>query len=219
MMDRRSLLQTLGLVASTAMLPCALADAYTEFHTAIIRDDYVKIHKLLQRGMDPNTVDINGRPALVRALQLDSLRVVQELIKYPGIRINAITPQGETALMLACIKGHIDLVRVFLFMGGAVNQVGWSPLHYAASAATENSVEIAALLLEQGAQINALSPNGSTPLMLAAQYGSEGMVRLLSRAGADFKMRNQLGLGVLDFAQKSDRDFMVRLVRNLQNAR
>ena len=72
-----------------------------------------------------------------------------------------------------------------------------------------HSVEIAELLLDQHAYIDAESPNRSTPLMLAAQYGSEAMVELLLNAGADVQVRNQQGLSAVDFARRSDREFMV----------
>lgn len=211
-MKRRTLLQSLsaGVWAGTALL--AHADAASDFQTALIRDNFVTMRKLLQQGMDPNTQDERGRPALVKALQLESLRVAQVLLQAPGIRINDASAQGETALMQACIKGHLDVVKQLLVMGARVNHPGWTPLHYAASADTENSVAIAALLLEHHAYIDAESPNQSTPLMLAAQYGSEGMAQLLLDAGADIQLRNQLGLTAVDFARRSERQFMVDLL-------
>lgn len=217
-MKRRSLLQLLSVGALGGIPPWVLADAATDFQTAIVRDNYVNMRKFLQQGMDPNTQDERGRPALVKAMQLESLRVVQELLRAPGLQIDAASPNGETALMHACIKGHGDVVRQLLKMGAKVNHPGWTPLHYAASADKEHSVAIAALLLEQHAYIDAESPNQSTPLMLAAQYGSEAMVNLLLDAGADVQLRNQLGLTAVDFARRSEREFMVRLLQQAFNA-
>ena len=198
----------------------AWAGAFEDFQRAILRDDYVLMHRLLQQGMDPNTVDERGRPGLVHAMQVKSLRVAQMLVRAPGIRINLASPQGETPLMLACIKGHVEWVQRFLAMDARVNHPGWTPLHYAASADLANSLAIAALLLEHHAYIDAESPNKSTPLMLAAQYGSEKMVDLLLEAGADPQLRNQLGLNVVDFARLSERDYMVRKMEQVvQNTR
>lgn len=216
-MKRRPLLPAMALATFGIYSPWAWGrTAYQTFLTAVVRDDFVTVRNLLRQGMDPNTVDEQGRPVLVRALQQDALRVVHELMRVPGIDINAQSPQAETPLMLAAIRGHMDLVRVLIFMEARINQPGWTPLHYAASAATEDSVQIAALLLEHHAFIDALSPNRSTPLMLAAQYGSEGMVRLLLRAGADVQLRNQLGLSAVDFARRSERAYMVRLLQAAQ---
>lgn len=209
-MKRRTLLQWMGASVGASISSWALADAATDFQTAITRDNFVTVRKLLQQGIDPNVLDERGQPALVKAMQLESLRVAQELLKAPNIRIDDASAAGETALMLACIKGHLDVVQQLLAMGARVNQPGWAPLHYAASADTEHSVTIAQLLLDQHAYIDAESPNKSTPLMLAAQYGSEGMVQLLLDAGADVQLRNQLGLSAVDFARRSEREFMVR---------
>jgi uncharacterized protein len=209
-MKRRTLLQSLSMGALACASPWVYADAATDFQTAITRDNFVTVRKLLQQGMDPNAVDERGRPALVKAMQVDSLRVAQELLKSPAIRIDDASAAGETALMHACIKGHIDVVQQLLAMDARINQPGWTPLHYAASADTEHSLQIAQLLLDRHAYIDAESPNQSTPLMLAAQYGSEGMVQLLLDAGADVQLRNQLGLSAVDFARKSEREFMVR---------
>lgn len=217
-MKRRSLLHTFGIGALLSMVRLAHADVATDWQTAIIRDNFVTVRKLLQQGLDPNTQDANGSPSLVKAMQLESLRVAQELLQARGIQIDVPNASGETALMQACIKGHIDMVRQLLKMGAKLNHPGWTPLHYAASADTEHSVEIAALLLEHHAYIDAESPNKSTPLMLAAQYGSEAMVNLLLSAGADVQLRNQLGLTAVDFARRSERDFMVQLLEQAYQA-
>lgn len=214
-MKRRTLLQSLSAGVVASLSPWVRADAATDFQTAITRDNFVVVRKLLQQGVNPNSIDERGRPALVKAMQHESLRVAQELLKAPGIRIDDASSAGETALMHACIKGYIDMVKQLLSMDARINQPGWTPLHYAASADTEHSLEIAQLLLDRHAYIDAESPNHSTPLMLAAQYGSERMVQLLLDAGADVQLRNQLGLSAVDFARKSEREFMVR---NLERA-
>ena len=48
--------------------------------------------------------------------------------------------------------------------------------------------------------------------MLAAQYGSQAMVELLLDAGADVQLRNQLGLTAVDFARRSERQFLVTML-------
>ena len=51
----------------------------------------------------------------------------------------------------------------------------------------------------------AASPNGTTPLMMAAQYGSNEAVQLLLDEGADPTLKNQLGLTAADFALRVSR--------------
>ena len=49
--------------------------------------------------------------------------------------------------------------------------------------------------------IDAQAPNGNTPLMMAAYFGTPEAVKLLIEQGADVKMTNQSGKTALDFAQ------------------
>ena len=60
-------------------------------------------------------------------------------------------------------------------------------------------------MLENHAYIDAESPNGTTPLMMAAEYGAPGAVKLLLEAGADPRLKNQLGLTAVDFALRANR--------------
>jgi uncharacterized protein len=79
-------------------------------------------------------------------------------------------------------------------------------------------VAIMKQLLESYAFIDAQSPNGSTPLMMAAMYGSSAAVQLLLDEGADTAMKNQLGMTALDFAQRANRQDAVRLLSTAAGA-
>lgn len=213
-LNRRQSLRWLGAaVAGAAGLPgLARADAFEDYSRALVSDNSSAMLNLIFRGFDPNTLDTRGRPGLVAALHQDSLKVVDELLKAPKINVNLASRQNETPLMMACIKGHLDLVKRLIKMGADVNREGWAPLHYAASADTPRTLDIIKLLLEESAYIDAASPNGTTPLMMAAQYSSEAVVKLLLEEGADITLRNQLKLNAADFAARVDRQYMVDLL-------
>jgi uncharacterized protein len=115
--------------------------------------------------------------------------------------------------MLAALKGHASLVKRLLERGAAVNQAGWSALHYAA---TGPDSDIVRLLIERGATLDARSPNATTPLMMAAQYGSEASVQVLLARGADPHLRNERGLSAADFARMAGRE---QLAERLQAPR
>ena len=74
-----------------------------------------------------------------------------------------------------------------------------------ASAGAPEHTQIIALLLEHHAYIDAASPNGTTPLMMAAHYGSMESLQLLLDEGADPPLKNQLGLTAADFALRVSR--------------
>jgi len=145
------------------------AGSYEDFFTAIRRDHRNNIEELLKRGFDPNTVDEQGQPGLILALKLESFKVSEALIDSPMLKLEATNPAGETALMLASLRGQPELVERLLKRGANVNRPGWSALHYAATAPDELTLQ---KLLERGAAVDARSPNGTTPLMMAAQYGT-----------------------------------------------
>jgi ankyrin repeat protein len=67
-------------------------------------------------------------------------------------------------------------------------------------------------LLEESAYIDAESPNGTTPLMMAARYGSTDAVQLLINEDADIHLKNQLGLNALSFAKDGARMDAIKLI-------
>lgn len=201
-LPRRNVL--LGLAGALAA-PWALAGAYEDFFSAIQRDDGNAVTALLRRGFDPNTRDAKGQAGLLIALQNDSLKAVAALLAARNIKVEVRNAQDESPLMLAAIKGRVDIVRTLIAREADVNKTGWAPLHYAASAGTPQHTQIIALLLENYAYIDATSPNGTTPLMMAAQYGSLESVQLLLDEGADPTLKNQLGLTATDFAMRVSR--------------
>jgi ankyrin repeat protein len=180
----------------------AISGSYEDFFAAVKQDDPRALAALLNRGFDPNTVNAQGLPGLYLALRDSSLKVAQALIDWPKTAVEARTPQDESPLMMACLKGHIDLARKLIDRDADVNKPGWTPLHYAA---TGGHIPIIEMLLDKHAFIDAESPNGTTPLMMAAHYGTPAAVKVLLQAGADPMMKNQLGLTAIDFAHRGGR--------------
>jgi ankyrin repeat protein len=187
----------------------AQAGSYEDFFSAIKRDNPNTIRNLLQRGFDANVPDPSGSHGLYLAVKDGSLKAAEALIDWPKTQVEWRTPKDESPLMIAALKGHTDLVRKLIARDADVNKPGWTPLHYAA---TGGHLEIMGLLLEHHAFIDAQSPNKTTPLMMAAHYGSPAAVKLLLDAGADTAMRNELGLTAVDFAQRANRADVAEMI-------
>ena len=178
------------------------AGAYDDFFIALNQDNPAVVTALLNRGFDPNTPNPDNLVGLYLALRDSSLKCAQVLIAWPKTNVEARSPKDESPLMMAALKGHLDLARRLIARDADVNKTGWTPLHYAA---TNGHVAVIELLLENHAYIDAASPNGTTPLMMAAHYGSPEAVKLLLDSGADPTLKNQLGLTALDFAFRGNR--------------
>ena len=104
-------------------------------------------------------------------------------------------------LVWAVRNGNAAQVRTLLTQGEDPNRpVGvndWPPLMHAVH---KNQLETAAVLLEHGADINRGGPEGMTPLMMAAGYGNDDMVKLLLQHRADVHVKTKDGANALDFA-------------------
>ncbi len=187
----------------------ANAGSYEDFFTAIKRDDDDTVGQLLKRGFDPNTIDPQGLHGLYLALQEPSLKAAQVLLDWPQTNVNVLNAQGESALMLAALRGQQEIAAWLIRRDADINKTGWTPLHYAASNA---HLAIMSLLLENHAYIDAESPNGTTPLMMAALYGSATAVKLLLDAGADPLLKNQQGLTAINFAQRANRTDAIEII-------
>ncbi len=194
-----------AMAAGLLIAPLAHAGAYEDFFVAILRDDPNAIAALLRRGFDPNTRDPKGQVGLAIALHNGSMKAFAALLASRTVNVEARNAEDESPLMLAALKGNVDAVKALIARNADVNKTGWAPLHYAASAGSAQHTQIIALLLENYAYIDATSPNGTTPLMMAAHYGSTASVQLLLDEGADPTLKNQLGLTAADFAMRVSR--------------
>lgn len=185
------------------------AGSYDDFFMAIKRDDAGTVTTLLSRGFDANTLNPEGVHGLFLAVREPSLKVAAVLINWPKTNVEARTPQDESPLMLASLKGLTELCQQLIARGADVNKPGWAPLHYAA---THGHVAVMTLLLDNHAYIDAASPNGTTPLMMASNYGTPSAVKLLLEAGADPLLKNDQGLSAIDFAQRANRPESVEII-------
>jgi ankyrin repeat protein len=178
------------------------AGAYEDFFKAIHFDQDQVVANLIARGMDPNTPNEKGVPALIVALTSGAPKTALFLAKHPQTKVDAENSLNETPLMLAAFHNHLEVCEVLIEREADVNRKGWTPLHYAA---TKGNIAIMRLLLEENAYIDAESPNGTTPLMMAAYYGSPLSVKLLLEEGADPNLRNHGKASALDLALSAER--------------
>lgn len=188
-------------------MPVALAAAYEDFFKAIKFDDAKQVQSLLQRGIDPNTIErVRGETGLMIALHEKATAVFGVLVNAHDVDLEYRAKNGDTALMIAAYTGNRPAIEALLAHGAEVNQTGWAALHYAAAVGNN---EIVQLLLDHYAYIDAESPNKTTPLMMAARGGHILTVKLLLDDGADATLKNEQGMTALDFAKKHGKQDIV----------
>lgn len=200
---RAGLGTTFALGAGPLWLHQANAAERDDFFKAIALDRSSLLRPLLEAGLDPNTSDERGNTGLLLSVREGSFEVAEVLLAARGIDVDRANAVGETPLMMAALRGHAAWVEKLLERGAVLNRPGWTPLHYAASGPQP---KVLAMLLERGAQVDAKSANGTTPLMMAAGYGAIDGAEMLLKRGADARTRNERGLNAADFARRAGRD-------------
>jgi ankyrin repeat protein len=83
----------------------------------------------------------------------------------------------------------------------AKNEDGETPLHLASR---DNSIAIAKLLIERGADVDAKGNGGWTPLHLATANNHTEIAKLLIELGADVNAKDKYGWAPLDSAQSDE---------------
>ena len=196
-----SILLCASLGASAQPDRAQLAD----FFRAVQMDDARTVGKMLGSQVNPNEISpVGGEPPLVLALREGSMDVFRALLAHPGTRVDTPAINGNTALMMAAFKSNRPAAEALIAKGAAVNRPGWTALHYAAAAGDNG---IAGLLLQHGANIDAVSPRASgsyTPLMLAAREGKEDTALFLLERGANPRLKNGEGLTAAQIAARAE---------------
>ena len=186
------------------------AGSFDDFFKAIVFDQVPVVGNLIYRGMDPNTPTEKGEPALVFAVRSGAPKTVAFLLKQAGIQIDATNAADETALMLAANANDLASANLLIEAGASVNRPNWTPLHYAAS---KGHTEMMRLLIDNDAYIDSESPNGTTPLMMAAFFATPKAVKLMLEEGADPTLQNKDGQTALDMALSKDKNLSAQYIR------
>ena len=197
-MARRAFLRVVA-AAFLAAVPglSAAQSSYEEFLKAVNQGDAKTVEGFLNRGLDPDTADLEGNTVLMIAARLGHQGVVSLLISRKA-GVAKRSSHGDTALMMASLKGHLAIAKLLVAHGAEVNHPGWTPLHYAAF---EGRAEVIKFLLEKGADKNALAPNGYSALMLAARGGYVEASRAILYADPDIMIKGPKGETALALAK------------------
>ncbi|XP_066594349.1 ankyrin repeat and KH domain-containing protein 1 isoform X2 [Prorops nasuta] len=170
------------------------------------------VRVLLKAGANVEDHNENGHTPLMEAASAGHVPVAKILLEY-GAGINTHSNEfKESALTLACYKGHLEMVR-FLLEAGADQEHKTDEMHTALmEASMDGHVEVARLLLDSGAQVNMPTDSFESPLTLAACGGHVDLAMLLIERGANIEEVNDEGYTPLMEAAREGHEEMVALL-------
>ncbi|CAD5123429.1 DgyrCDS11779 [Dimorphilus gyrociliatus] len=172
--------------------------------------DVVKV--LVEAGANVEEQNENGHTPLMEAASAGHVPVSKLLLDY-GAGINTHSNEfKESALTLACYKGHLEMVK-FLLSAGADQEHKTDEMHTALmEASMDGHVEVAKLLLDSGAQVNMPAESFESPLTLAACGGHTDLAMVLIERGANLEEVNDEGYTPLMEAAREGHEEMVALL-------
>ncbi|CAI8017368.1 Protein TANC2 [Geodia barretti] len=159
-------------------------------------------------------VSTQERTELHDAAERGDVEAVERLLST-SVNINSRTEdEGDTALLVASLRGHVEVVRLLLKAGAAVfipDKDGLSPLYVASQ---EGHTEVVDVLVKAGADVNQATTKEScsVPLGAAAGKGHTETVQRLLEAGANVNHQNKEGLTPVNSASLKGHTAVVQLL-------
>lgn len=191
-------LKYIFLLFQLCIANCFAQEPLEALFASVAAHDVGAVSSYLRRGLSADSADKQGNTLLQITARSGDLPMVNALLSFkanPRLR-NAL---GETALMLAAVEGHLDVVRRLIDAGSEINGDGWTALHYAA---WKGHRDVCKLLIDKGADIDARGVNDITPVMMAVRSGDLDTVKLLVWEVADLEAKAVDGATALSWAEK-----------------
>jgi ankyrin repeat protein len=126
--------------------------------------------------------------------------------------LNKAGVHGRTPLMVAAAVGRFEAVEALVKSGASIVATGAQQLNALHEASAEDETRIAGYLLSLGADPNALTDWGVTPLMCAAAWGNCAVAKLLLENGADKSRVSRNGATAADIAREKGEDAVAKLI-------
>ena len=175
-----------ALIAQGADVDAAQPDGTTALHWAAHRGDLESVRALLDAGADVAAASRYGIVPLWLAAEDGHASVVVALLEAGADPNTTRGESGETVLMIAARGGHAGVLRQLISQGAVVNRQEavrqQSALMWAAAERHREAVQV---LADAGADLEARSSTGITPLLFAVRAGDIATAGALLDAGAD----------------------------------
>ncbi|KAI9642017.1 hypothetical protein NHQ30_009888 [Ciborinia camelliae] len=180
------------------------SDRKTALHWAVSRGDHDMVKLLIEYGANESLwmQDSEGKTALHLAVAKNDVSIAKFLLESGAdFYIDEPDVGGSKPLYISAEKGLKDMVSLLLKYGADIDsynfETGRTALHQAIG---EGHLNVATILLNNGANNDALTSKGHTPLMEAVFKDNLDAVKLLLKHGSKKKLRSPEGFTAEDFA-------------------
>jgi ankyrin repeat protein len=161
---------------------------------------------LLEKGAAIDIANNDGLTPLQLAATIDNCEAITLLLQQCA-QVEARSLAGPTALQYAAWKGNWVAFDLLLIGGADINtwnKQGETLLHE--QARYGSTVSIASKLLDQGANIEARTSQGYTPIQCAAMMGNKTMFQFLLKKGAKADVETAKGETLLHITPPANQD-------------
>jgi len=179
-------------------------DSLTALWLAI--PDRDKAELLLDKGADIHLIAKDGTTILSKLSSIAGSAPLIQLFIDKGANLQK-SNAGNNLIIRSAISGDTAILGLFIRMGLEVNGVDENGIPPLIIAAHYHCIPTLSMLLDHGANINAVSQRrGMTALMNAARAGDEDVVAFLLERGADAKIVSKSGYTALTYWGFSESD-------------
>jgi hypothetical protein len=175
-----------------------------ELFDACVENDVKKAAYYIKYGVDLEGMNQDEDRPMHVAVMNDNFHLVECLLLH-GANVYGLDVLGRKPMHLACLRGNLRLVHLLFKHGNGITDHKLTddelrqPLHYAAQA---NDNDICELLIDKGAEVEAIDSEGRAPLHFAAlsPLGDWEVAACLVARGADVHFVDKQGIKALHLA-------------------
>lgn len=177
------------------------------------------VGKFIEKGLDVNAKNKNGATALTEMFDFgrdanpdpQKVEIIKLLLKSgadPNVIFNSYDDNCDFLLKTLTRDGQLEFVKLLLShkANAALKCKNGENVLSNLYGGNTNNYELADVLINAGADVDAAGRNGTTVLMNAAALGNAALVKKLLSKGASVNAQNKFGLTALKVARETMRD-------------
>lgn len=179
------------------------------FKTVSAMYDYLRRHKIDIHNQETKRVASSNLYKLgipftadnfAQFIKKSNVDICEYFLKA-GMSPNSRDVNGTPMLNIACREDKVDMVKWLLSHKATIDIVStdreYTPLM---DAVWRGNIEAAKILIDKGADVNKISKEGQTMIVLAVGAGNVAMSKLLAENGADVDIADSMGMSAYGYA-------------------